>query len=142
MDNITKKLICILLFLPIASFAEEDRVFGKTLDIAGTWETLVSFPYSISAWLDEGIYSEFTVKNATIKYRDDLSNYFKNEPVFKEIQFGTIDEGYLVFFNNPEIRVKMFYSDSGKQNGSIRLIHIDGNFLWIDFIHIEEDTML
>lgn len=128
------KKFWVLLLLVCFTFvvsAVENRIFNESeiQQIDGTWKTLLFFPYTINAWLDDNIYSEYILANANNNYMNELSDYFIKEPIFKKITFGEDNTGSIVFFSDQERKINMFYGDSGKGNGSIRLISANGKEL-------------
>ena len=137
-------LVLLLSLLPLSLTADNSRVFdeNKRFSIAGTWNTLLSFPYSIEAWLDKNIYSDYIATNATDKYLHHLATFFDEEPVFSKIHFKADNTGFLYFFRQPNTSVKMFFVDPGIGNGALRVIATTGTELWLDYIHIQRNMLL
>jgi len=141
------KKFWVLLLLVSFTFvvsAVESRIFNESEvhQIDGTWKTLLFFPYTINAWLDDNIYSEYILSKANNNYKNELADYLIKEPIFKEITFGEDNTGSIVFFSDNERKINIFYGESGNGNGSIRLISANGKELWVDYVHIEEDMLL
>ena len=132
-----KKYWVILFAFILSSISIADEI-----QILGSWETVLSFPYSIMAWFDEDVYSEYIVTNATETYRNYLADHFQEEPVFKKIFLGPENLGFIVFFRNPDMNVTMLFADPGIGNGSLRLSAVTGEEFWIDHVYIAEDMIL